>query len=392
MGQWTQHDKNEQRFLKVNLYGDSGTGKTIIALGFPNPGLIALEQGQRHYRKDFDFIELEPEGEKWKFDELLADINKLQDPKNHPTIPGTGEKIETLIIDSISLVMAGVQGIIHDEQREKIRKSQRTNKNDLTQKDWADMKYRYEKLMNALDRLPMNVVVIGRMKTDSETKMKYQFADVSTEYVFDIFAEITHQADKKRVIHFWKDRTKHFHRHQEIEDPTYERVFKPIFDDLQKGGIPLKKDTGGKPKEQPTPTPAPEPEPEPPKEEEKKPSKKKTPPKKGKGSKKKEEAKAEPEPEPEEGEEEVKLKEGYRLGTIKHKGKIIQDVQIPDSMDAKGAFLMSAISDKKHTLHKPLKDYLNGRTFDKNIGDEEIDMIWMVLVETNEDIEIEFLD
>ena len=41
--------KKQNRNLKLFIYGDSGTGKTTVALNFPRPCVIDLEAGTTLY-------------------------------------------------------------------------------------------------------------------------------------------------------------------------------------------------------------------------------------------------------------------------------------------------------------------------------------------------------
>ena len=80
---------NKGRRLKMYIYGDTGTGKTVTSLHFPNPAIIDTEKGSEHYGQHFKFFRLEtsnPAKIHAALDELL---------KN----PG---EFKTLIIDSFS--------------------------------------------------------------------------------------------------------------------------------------------------------------------------------------------------------------------------------------------------------------------------------------------------
>ena len=45
--------------LKMYIYGEAGTGKTVTSLQFPNPAVIDTEKGTTHYGKFFDFHKID---------------------------------------------------------------------------------------------------------------------------------------------------------------------------------------------------------------------------------------------------------------------------------------------------------------------------------------------
>lgn len=379
---WEQK-KGTNKHLRVFMYGESGTGKTYLSLEFPNPGIIPFERGQIHYRDEFDFIELTPDTEdgRWNSRDLLTEIRKLKDPDNIPVIASTGKKIETLIIDTIGGILAGVQGILFEEQSVKIMKSKRPVK-EVAHKDWGDMKRHYADFMEALDGLEMNVVVLGRMKIDQKTGQLVEFADVSTEYQFDMVLELRHLEGEHRKIKIWKDRTKHYVRHQEVRDPTYKTFFKPVFDDLQSGKTVLTQSSGGKPTETPKKPLKPNPVG---KESglhsikkekktvktgpKKKVTKKKTPAKKGK----------------------VEETDDYTKTTMTVDGKEVE-YWSPKNAKGKRAFLVNIFNDKNHLLWSELNNMVGGNKsafLPAETEDEDIDTIWEMLIENNSKITIE---
>lgn len=367
---WEQK-KGTNKHLRVFMYGESGTGKTYLSLMFPNPGIIPFERGQIHYRDEFDFIELTPNTEdgRWNSRDLLTEIRKLKDPNNIPVIGSTGKKMETLIIDTIGGILAGVQGVLFEEQTEKVMKSKRPVK-EIAHKDWGEMKRHYADFMEALDNLDMNVVVLGRMKIDQKTGQLVEFADVSTEYQFDMVLELRHLEGEHRKIKVWKDRTKHYKRHEEARDPTYETFFKPVFDDLQSGKTVLTQASGGQPAETPKKPPV--------KDSKKAPAKK--PPAKKKGSKKSKAVDAK-----------IEETENYTKTTMTVDGKEVE-YWSPKNAKGKRAFLINIFNNKKHVLWAELNEMIGGNKsafLPTETEDEDIDTIWEMLIENNSKITIE---
>ena len=77
--------------IKMLIYGDSGTGKTVTSLQFPNPVVIDVEKGTEYYGEHFDFARLtsvDPD----EIDKALDEL--IEDPGDY----------KTCVIDSISVL------------------------------------------------------------------------------------------------------------------------------------------------------------------------------------------------------------------------------------------------------------------------------------------------
>ncbi len=389
MGNWKELNE-APRYLRVLMTGQSGTGKTILGLKFPSPGLLPTEEGHLHYRNDPSvnaFTELRPANETtgWTFDEMLRDVKAMQNPMSIPTITQTGKKIETLIIDTITGVLAGVQGILFTEQMDIIaRTKSRTDKNSVVHKDWGDMGRRYGELLEALDKLPLNVVVIGRMKPD-EKGIPQDYVHHSTDYFFDVVVQLRHTQGEHRTLTVWKDRTKHFSRHLKIADPTFDNFFKPILDDLTAGRVVPLDEIGSK-----EPVKAMRKAVEPktlPVKETKEPPKKPTKEKPVKKDTKKKATKKKPE---KKDTKKDKVLDHFEIGTMTHGGKELEYYK-PNDTVGKRTFLQKIWAEPKHPLRSNLNQMLGGsetKLLPENTDDDEIDMIWEMLIEHNSEITI----
>ena len=83
--------EKEAKRLKMYVFGDSGTGKTVTSLKFPKPVMIDAEKGSDYYGSMFEFERLQTSDPKivnQALDELL------KDPKDY----------KTLVIDPFSIV------------------------------------------------------------------------------------------------------------------------------------------------------------------------------------------------------------------------------------------------------------------------------------------------
>lgn len=143
-----------QRRLKLFLWGDSGAGKTTLALQFPSPVVIDMEGGTELYSADFEFDVLQATSA----DEVMEAIDWLLRNK-HP--------YRTLVIDPITIYWEALQKKWSDIflKRNKGSKGFKHEFYDLQPRDWMTLKAEFKDLVRKLLQLDMNVVVTARQKT-----------------------------------------------------------------------------------------------------------------------------------------------------------------------------------------------------------------------------------
>lgn len=393
MGKWTQKEE-ERKHLRVFLFGETGTYKTRLALECPNVGLLPFESGYVHYEKEYKekgkpFLKLLPDGNQWTFNEILDNLKELfkGNVPDHPS----GGKMQTLVIDTIGGIIAGVEGIIVYEQLDAIARSSRPNKSDLNQGDWGKMKRKYSQLNFILDKLQMNVIALGRLTKDHDSKEWIEFAERSTKYYYDMVIELRWLTKKKRVAYVWKDRTGHYDRHQEIINPTWENLFKEVFDDLQAGKVQFQTESGGEPVEEPE---------EATKEEPKKKSKPQPPKKVGTKTPQKDDPKPKsPTKKAKDSTKGGKKDKDFETGHMLIDGKKYPYANKPKDVTDKRAFLMGIRNNEKHPLREQLTAMLTDAEVDPNtalapleaggtLEDEDVETIWEMLIDNNPDITI----
>lgn len=185
------------RRLKMYIYGDTGTGKTVTSLHFPNPALIDTERGSEHYGDKFNFHRINttnPSEISNALDELL---------KN----PG---KFKTLIIDSFSNVWDAIQDI--QLSRMKVKSG---NPNYTIQPlDYKVMNAEVKGMVKKLLALDLNIIVTARAK-NLYSNDKADFMQVigtqpdgpkGLPYMFDTVLELQ-KVDGRRMAIAHKDRT-----------------------------------------------------------------------------------------------------------------------------------------------------------------------------------------
>lgn len=142
-----------ERRLKLFLWGDSGVGKTTLALRFPKPAVIDLEGGTEHYGGVFTFEALKAT----TADEVMAAVDWLL---THP------HPYRTLVIDPITIYWDALQAKWHQVflQRNKGGKGHRGDYYELQPRDWVTLKAEFKELVRKLIALDMNVIVTARQK------------------------------------------------------------------------------------------------------------------------------------------------------------------------------------------------------------------------------------
>jgi hypothetical protein len=149
-----QKARTLEKRLKLFLWGDSGVGKTTLALQFPKPVMIDMEGGADLYGDAFDFEVLRAT----TADEIAEAVDWLL---------GNRHDHRTLVIDPITIYWDALQKKWSDIflKRNKGSKGYRYEFYDLQPRDWMTIKAEFKELVRKLIALDMNVVVTAREKT-----------------------------------------------------------------------------------------------------------------------------------------------------------------------------------------------------------------------------------
>lgn len=181
-----------KKYLKVALFGDAGSGKTLFALSFPKPAFIDSQRGSDPYigKREFKLLR----ANRWR--QLQAPVDWL---KRHPGL------FETLVIDQMTTFYKDMIQDVVDHIKNK-RASE-----VLTRGDWGIIGRRYAALLNTLTELPMHVVLnfaekaeyeeIVNSKGEDTSKKTGDFlldADKQTKYLFDLSLRCYTEAGKRK--------------------------------------------------------------------------------------------------------------------------------------------------------------------------------------------------
>ncbi len=185
-------------YLRLGLMGPSGSGKSYTALklatefGVDRVGIIDTEsQSSRRYAKSFSK----------RF--LSLDLNHFS-PQDYIKAIEAAEKanLEFLVIDSLSHSWTGKGGVL-----EMADAAARRSKSGNSFNAWREVTPEHNKLVDALLRVPMHLIVTMRVKTEytvvqdergKSTPKRIGMAPIQREgleYEFDIVGEMTQDND-----------------------------------------------------------------------------------------------------------------------------------------------------------------------------------------------------
>ena len=188
--------KNPRR-LKMLIYGDTGTGKTVTALHFPTPAVIDTERGTEHYGKIFDFDV--------KYSSDIAEIENLVDE-----LLKDGHGYKSLVIDPWSNIY---DRMISDRQLY-LRKKKGSPTYEITGLDYTPLKGTLKRFLGKLKDLDMNIVMTTGVKAIyAEGEFMKQIgtkpdAHAEIPKMFDVVMEITVDRETGvRTAYVDKDRT-----------------------------------------------------------------------------------------------------------------------------------------------------------------------------------------
>lgn len=182
--------------LKLYLYGEAGTGKTVTSLSFPKPAVIDAERGTEHYGKYFKFARTftsDPSDIKAVIEELL------ENPQG----------FKTFVVDPFTAVYDTI--MLKHESRMKVKTG---NPNyQLQPLDRQFIRNEVKGLIQKMLTLDMNVIVTARSATlySTEEFMKVEGTKADgpkdLPYMFDTVIELTKNSEGKFIANVKKDRT-----------------------------------------------------------------------------------------------------------------------------------------------------------------------------------------
>jgi hypothetical protein len=185
------HEPALEKRLKLLLWGDTGTGKTVLSLAFPSPCVIDLERGTEAYAGKFKFDSLPTTSS----DEATAAVRYLLENKHH---------YKTLIVDPITVFWESLQTKWNAIflNRNKDKKGYRFEYYDIQPRDWMSIKAEIKEFVRMLTALDMSVIVTAREKSQyAEGTLMQKIgatfdAERSLPYIFDVVVRLYRDGPK----------------------------------------------------------------------------------------------------------------------------------------------------------------------------------------------------
>jgi len=188
----------KRTYLKIGIFGDTGTGKTIFALSAPNLAIVDAEASTTPYEKEFDFHVINSQSYK----DLEEALTFLESGKHD---------FLTIAYDPATVLY---ESIIEARARFRKKGQREGDAGQMDISDWGHIKRIYKQLMVRLVNLPMNVILTFREKD------KIDFKDVnnpvhlgasfdgekSTPYYVDIWGRLVKDSKSNRVLKVIKSR------------------------------------------------------------------------------------------------------------------------------------------------------------------------------------------
>jgi hypothetical protein len=195
------HARASDRRLKLFLWGDSGVGKTTLALQFPKPVVIDLEGGTDLYGDAYSFDRLRTTDA----DAAMEAIDWLRDHKH---------AYETLIIDPISVYWEALQHKWSEIFLNRNRQSRgfKFEFYEFQMRDWMVVKSEMREFVRKLIAVDLNVVVTARQKTlyaEGALKALGETFDgeKSLPYLFDVVVRLYRDEKRRFLAVCQKDRS-----------------------------------------------------------------------------------------------------------------------------------------------------------------------------------------
>lgn len=219
--------------LKLFLWGQEGSGKTILSLQFPKPVMIDMERGSDLYGNDYDFNVINTTD----VDEVMESVDWLLTNKH---------EYRTLIIDPITIYWSALQDKYSKIflQREKKSPGYKFEYYKIQPSDWGIIKSELKQLIRKLTLLDMNVIVTAHQKKEyAEGEFMKVVGDTfdgekSLPYMFDTIIRMQRKGGKF-IGTMIKDRT------NKLPDKDFEisySLFESLFtkEALTKKATPVK--------------------------------------------------------------------------------------------------------------------------------------------------------
>ena len=230
--------------LKVLVYGDTGTGKTLFGLSFPKLAAVDSEDGYGWYEDDAEGKNIIAIYDTQNFYDLEEILDELEDRKD----------IQTLVIDSETKIYENLQQALLETDEKRARKNGKDELDtNVSVRSWGKIKQISTKLQNAKIRLAsrgIHLVSVAQQADVTEEVSANKRIKVGVKpdmkkkanYDYDVVIRLYQDTDTNKYMGIIeKDRTKVTKKGQVIENPSFE-IWEKRINSKSNQGESVKKD------------------------------------------------------------------------------------------------------------------------------------------------------
>lgn len=233
--------KKQERFigLKVLIYGESGSGKSVYALGWDKLAYLDSENKLGVYESNENFNKnLVGICDSSSYVDTMALLQEIQKDSS---------MCSTFVIDSETMVYKNLQlSALETEEARYVKKGLNVDDATLSMRSWGRIKYLNERFTLAKSQLSangINVITVAQKEDITQTVGSSERVKVgekfvlgkNAEFMYDVILRFYKERDiatgnYKYMAEVEKDTTNTFKLGDRIANPTYENTFKSYVD------------------------------------------------------------------------------------------------------------------------------------------------------------------
>ena len=233
---------SRKKGLKMLVYGQSGTGKTVLGLSFPKIVAVDSEDGYAWYEGTDRAKNIVGILDTQSFEDLSNLLDDLED---------SIDEFDTLIVDSETKIHENIQeALIEVEESRALRKGKDVLDANLSIRSYGKIKQLESRLQNLKVKLAsqgINIVSIAQAQDqmkDMGNNKRIKIGEKpnmakNAQFDYDVVLRLFVKDGKYMGI-VEKDRTETYERGAEIENPSYANWAKRLTADDNKGNVIVK--------------------------------------------------------------------------------------------------------------------------------------------------------
>ena len=233
---------SRKKGLKMLVYGQSGTGKTVLGLSFPKIVAVDSEDGYAWYEGTDRAKNIVGILDTQSFEDLSNLLDDLED---------SIDEFDTLIVDSETKIHENIQeALIVVEESRALRKGKDVLDANLSIRSYGKIKQLESRLQNLKVKLAsqgINIVSIAQAQDEMKDMGNNKRIKIgekpnmakNAQFDYDVVLRLFVKYGKYMGI-VEKDRTETYERGAEIENPSYANWAKRLTADDNKGNVIVK--------------------------------------------------------------------------------------------------------------------------------------------------------